>query len=395
MKNFSRRDFLKLTGSTVLGIATCNILNPNASLAASLSTKNIPLNAKELIYSGRIDFSNNLKPNFIFPASSLTFRFFGKSAKIVLTNEKAYNNNYVGAIVDGIQQKYLLNDSGITEITLCSENTSREHNVLFFKRMDGGQHEFNLEALLLSDDGYLLSPLPIPTRRIEVYGDSVSAGEVTEATDFVGKPDPTNKGEYSNSYYSYAWMTARNLNAEIHNISQGGIALLNGTGWFAAPKYPGMETMWDKLYYNPYLNNGKQIAWDFSKYTPHLVLIAIGQNDNRYNGQPDEYMTNDPKGKKALYWKKKYKELVLNLRKKYPKAVIILATTILNHQPSWDNAIDEICKDINDKRIVHFLYTRNGKGTPGHPRIPEDTEMANELTTYINELDKKIKIWEY
>lgn len=394
MKHFSRRDFLKLTGSTILGMATYNLINPNTSFAADLLNKSIPLNAKELIYSGRIDFSNKLKPNFIFPASSLNFRFFGKSAKISLVNEKAYNNNYVGAIVDGIQQKYLLNDSGITEINLFNEETPREHNVLFFKRMDGGQHEFNLESLSISNDGYLLEPLPRPTRRIEVYGDSVSAGEVTEAIDFVGKSDPQNKGEYSNSYYSYAWMTARNLNAEIHNISQGGIALLNGTGWFAAPKYPGMESMWDKLYYNPYLNNGKQENWDFTKYTPHLVIVAIGQNDNRYNGEQNEYMTNEPNGKKALYWKKKYKEFINNLRKKYPKAVIILTTTILNHYPSWDNAIDEVCKDINDSRIVHFLYTRNGKGTPGHPRIPEDKEMADELTSYINELDKKINIWE-
>lgn len=30
-----------------------------------------------------------------------------------------------------------------------------------------------------------------PIRKIEVYGDSVSAGEVSEAVDFAGKEDPT------------------------------------------------------------------------------------------------------------------------------------------------------------------------------------------------------------
>ena len=37
-------------------------------------------------------------------------------------------------------------------------------------------------------------------KRIEVYGDSVSAGEVSEAVDFVGKEDPEHEGGYSNGY---------------------------------------------------------------------------------------------------------------------------------------------------------------------------------------------------
>ena len=61
----------------------------------------------------------------------------------------------------------------------------------------------------LSIDGELLAPPPVPKRKIEVYGDSVSAGEVSEALDFVGKEDPEHNGEYSNSWYSYAWMTAK------------------------------------------------------------------------------------------------------------------------------------------------------------------------------------------
>ena len=31
----------------------------------------------------------------------------------------------------------------------------------------------------------------------------------------------------------------------------------------------------------------------------------------------------------------------------------------------------------------HFLYRRNGAGTPGHIRIPEAEEMAEELAGYI------------
>lgn len=82
------------------------------------------------------------------------------------------------------------------------------------------------------------------------------------------------------------------LNAELHDIAQGGIPLLNGTGWVAPPVYPGMEFMWDKVHYHPQL--GRVTNWDFSLYRPHLVIVAIGQNDSN----PADIMKEDRKGKR-------------------------------------------------------------------------------------------------
>ena len=39
------------------------------------------------------------------------------------------------------------------------------------------------------------------------------------------------------------------------------------------------------------------------------------------------------------------------------------------------------------EKIRHFMFRRNGKGTPGHLRIPEAEEMAEELSAYIENLD--------
>lgn len=39
-------------------------------------------------------------------------------------------------------------------------------------------------------------------RRTEVYGDSVSAGEVSEAVDYVGRENPKHQGGYSNRHRS-------------------------------------------------------------------------------------------------------------------------------------------------------------------------------------------------
>ena len=41
---------------------------------------------------------------------------------------------------------------------------------------------------------------------------------------------------------------------------------------------------------------------------------------------------------------------------------------------------------MDDKKISHYLFKRNGKATPGHLRIPEAKEMADELAAYIENL---------
>jgi hypothetical protein len=87
-----------------------------------------------------------------------------------------------------------------------------EHEVLLFKCQDSC-HMVQLHGFLGSSDLELLPCATLPFRRIEVYGDSVSAGEVSEAVDYCGQQDPVHKGEYSNSYYFYARLTARKLGA--------------------------------------------------------------------------------------------------------------------------------------------------------------------------------------
>ena len=103
-------------------------------------------------------------------------------------------------------------------------------------------------------------------------------------------------------------------------------------------------------------------------------------------------MAREPKGEKALYRKVHYDMFVRNIRRKYPDATIILATTILNHDAHWDEAIDEVCRHIASPKVHHFLYSNNGKGTPGHVRAREAEQMAEELSAFIESLGAEI--WE-
>ena len=286
----------------------------------------------------------------------------------------------MGYLLDGVQGRIrLLNDGKKKTYEIAGQLPDARHELLLFKRMDAC-HTVTFYGFTVDDGADLLPPEPKPARRMEVFGDSVSCGEVSEAVDYVGKEDPVHDGQYSNSWYSYAWIAARKLDAQLHDIAQGGVALLDNTGWYHEPDYIGMEQVWNKMRYNPDYGTVKE--WDFSKYTPDIVIVAIGQNDSH----PDDYMKTDYEGEKAKNWRTHYRQFLAKLRETYPDAWIVCCTTLLQHDIGWDMSISQAVQDLGDKKVSHCVFQRNGKATPGHLRIPEAEEMAKELCQHIRAL---------
>ena len=342
-------------------------------------------NNSSLIYSGRIDLSDPFAIVWTYPGTFVRMKFKGTQLFIHVRNKHNYWNNYLGVAEGDAQTKLLLPEEGEATIEIPLQTTQDNiHEVTIFKRQDAC-HELTILGFEINcntdDECELLEASPLPPRRIEVYGDSVSAGEVSEAIDYVAKADPEHNGEYSNSWYSYAWIAARKLDAQLHDIAQGGVALLDNTGWYHEPDYIGMEHVWNKMRYDSLY--GQVTEWYFSKYTPDIVIVAIGQNDSH----PDDYMKTDYEGEKAKNWRIHYRQFLAKLRETYPDAWIICCTTLLQHDIGWDMSISQAVLDIADKKISHCVFQRNGKATPGHLRIPEAEEMAEELCHYIHSLN--------
>ncbi len=337
----------------------------------------IRLSDSRLQYTGRVDMDDPDNPVFLFTASYVRFRMVGHHLRVILTNTHHLWENRLGVVINGEQFGVLLKWDAMNEIDLSDHLHDGENDVMLFKRQDSCC-KITLHALMIGASDTLLNPPERQTRRIEFYGDSVSAGEVSEAAEYTGKRDPPDhNARYNNVYFSYAWQAARLLDAEISDIAQGGIALQDGNGYFFDT---GMLSCWDKLAYNPYF--GALKPWDFSRFTPHVVVVAIGQND-RAKG---DFMAEDYTGVKAQRWRSDYEGFIRTIRAKYPQAHILLTTTIMQHTPEWDDAIEAVCRKLSDSCVHHFLYTRNGCGTPGHVRASEATEMARELAAYIESI---------
>lgn len=333
---------------------------------------------KRLSYEGRVKISPECAVMY-YPASSVTMRVRAKKVSFTLNERRYWGTLSLGLIVDGeLRKPFSLDKENVGKDTVYStELDGGEHTVTIYK-MHAGNHILTFKDFDL--DGELLDPPEKPKLKLEVFGDSVCAGEVTMAVDYVGKSDPENHDSiYDNSYYSFVMMTARMLNAQIHNNSQGGIALFDGTGYFNLPETVGMETTFDK---ECYIKDAGYTNWDFTRYTPDVVIIAIGQNDNHEEGKPDRDI-NDPAVRTA--WKTRYKEMVETLHSHYYTAKYVLTTTLLMHDKAWDECIEELKNELRAEGIptYHNVFTRNGAATPGHPRIPEDEEMARELSGFI------------
>ncbi|MBR6160041.1 MAG: hypothetical protein IKQ40_07030, partial [Lachnospiraceae bacterium] len=239
----------------------------------------------KLQYCGRIGRGNNGMPEMVFPCTYVKWRFKGSSAAIVTDVRRFYFDVYMGCFIDGVQYTVRLHE-GINRtillkdgVPVCNENIyqtrlsgvkkpdgspsdTEEHEIVLFKRQDAC-NIVEFCGIELDREARLLECGSLPEMKIEVYGDSVSAGEVSEALDCAGKPDPEgHEGVYSNSWYSYSWITARKLNARLHDIAQGGIPLLDGTGWYgSADGLIGMESIYDKIRYSPDVKHAEK--WDF------------------------------------------------------------------------------------------------------------------------------------
>lgn len=341
--------------------------------------KLIPADDKRFQYMGRIDFDDPKRPVLVWPATAVDTVFSGTSLSIALNNMNFQDVTHFAVIVDGVMKKIFFDkdESRTDRLYPVAEGLEDKPHTLRILKTLACHNYLTFIGIVIDESAEVSLPERKYDCKLEVYGDSVSAGEVTEAIYYEGQCDPDGHcNRYDNSAFSYPYKLAKKLNAELHDIAQGGIALLDGTGYFCSDCLTGMVNCYDKIQYSPYADR-KQ--WDFARYTPDFVIIAIGQNDA--NPEPERIKT--PEYRRM--WKDEYIKMLRSLMEKYPAAKFVLILTILGHDKTWDDALEEITQEVNDPRVSHFLFRRTGCGTNGHPRATEQEEMAEELYCYIKQ----------
>ena len=331
----------------------------------------IPADNANYLYTGRVDFADKKAPSISWTGTSIKANFTGTSLALKLDDQ--FGKNYFNIFIDGeTQHPYVLEaKQGEQTYVISTALKAGNHTLEIYKRTEGEEGATAFKGLLLDKDAKLLAPPARPARRIEIYGDSITTGAGNEGADNGADHLLSEK----NNYWAYGAITARNLNAELHTISQSGIGIMISWFPFIMPQF------YDQL--SAVGNNDSQ--WNFSQWTPDLVVINLFQNDS-WLVDREQRLQPVPTDAQRV---QAYINFVRSVRAKYPKAQIICALGSMDATatPKWPGyittAVERMKKENNDQKLDTIFFEFTGFG--GHPRIAQHKANAEKLTAFIKQ----------
>jgi hypothetical protein len=312
-------------------------------------------------YTGRIDFTDKVKPKFWQPGVYIEWAFEGDSCIVVLEDEMLWGNshNYYELVVDGKEQRLQMKAKRDT-VFITGDPRANIHRVMFCKDTEAGIGSMSFAGISCEK----LVPLPsAPKRKIEFIGNSITSGMGSDQTQI-----PCDKGvwyDQHNAYKSYGAITARTLDAQYHLSSVSGIGLMRS----CCDMKVIMPQVIDKMNMRE-----DMMTWDFARYQPDVVTVCLGQND----GVQD-----------STAFCSNYLLFIKDLRKHYPSASIICLTSpMANDQllPVMKKYLTTITNEANrtDKNVHSFFFSkRYSQGCGEHPSLEEHREIAGELTAFL------------
>ena len=361
MKNYMGRIFLL----TIIALPILHGCKSDKELFISYSNP-------EIEYWGRIDTTGIDGAELYWSGTSVKINFEGESIHALLKDESG--DNYFNVIIDNESLFILRPDTIKQYYQLASQLSGGSHSVEIFKRTEWNRGKTIFFGFKIGNKPELLSKSTPKKRKIEFYGNSITAGYAVEDTTGSDSPDST----YTNNYLSYSAITARNFDAEYQCICRSGIGIT--ISWFPLI----MSDIFDRL--NPADSASK---WDFSLFTPDVVVINLFQNDSWLVKRQDRAEFEKYLGNKVLndhFFISSYQQFVSGIRDRYPKAKIIciLGTMDATKEGSaWSGYIEQAVANMKDENIYSHILPY--KGTPGHPSKKEQQEMANSLSKFIEE----------
>ena len=358
------RNFPKVKASWVLAVLF-------AATLPALATPLISGGDPKLLYAGRVDTGQPDAPRISWPGTSISGNFTGPTLSATLDDQ--FGNNWFNVFIDGdlAHPKVLRASPGPRHYLLAGGLSPGRHSFLLTKRTEGEDGATTVKDFEVAAGEAFLSPPARPARRIEFFGDSITSGMGDEAPD----DGPDNRGEDKNNFMAYDAITARNLDAELHVTSQSGIGIM--VSWFPFV----MPQFYNQL--NAVGRNGTR--WDFSTWTPQVVVINLFQND-KWLVDSEHRLVPEPSDEQRV---QAYVDFVSSIRAVYPQAFIVCtlgsmdATQPGSKWPGYVTTAVAGLKQRGDQRIDTLFFEFTGFGA--HPRLRHHQAMADKLTLFIKD----------
>ena len=337
----------------------------------------------DIVYTGRISFTNPDRPAWNYPGVQIMAAFEGTSLRMIAKPRSGY---FMAQIDQAEPFKVAFRGERDSVVTLATALPEGRHLVRLMYVIEGYEFFPEFWGFVLDEGRQLVKAPLLPSRKIEFIGNSITCGYGNEGL----KKEEGFDYATENHYYSYASITARNLQAQHWVVARSGIgAYRNYDGPKTGNPDSNMPVQYEYTGYawKPELRKEPtflQEKWDFNRYQPDVVCINLGTND-----------LSTPNYDLSLL-KQGYQKLLKMVRQHNPKAKIVLLTgSMLYHQELQlaKQLLDEVTAEAQkagDKEVYRFdMAPIDGNefyGNDWHPNIYQDEKMAGELTAYLRKL---------
>ncbi len=277
---------------------------------------------------------------------------------------------YMQVLVDGEQVSFdsknilkdsiAINGSTAKKYTIVDDLPYGVHTVKVLRRSMYNSGEIGL--LSLETDGFLI-PAPQKAKlKIDIYGDSITAGY--GVCDGIGWNSAN-----SNGLLTYGYLLGEKLGAQTNMMGHSGWGVYVSTGNILNP-----ATQWyDKV---NVIQKSNQ-TWDLSSYVPDLVIINLGTNDA--SGVSGNY--------NSAQFISCYKTMINSILEEAPNAYVLLCYGMMGRNSTVNNDIEQVVKQLGNEKVTYLPLENFGcwDGLNGHP-TPEGNKLAAEyLYDYIVE----------
>lgn len=335
--------------------------------------------------TGRVDRSKPGAAVFSFPGVSIKAKFEGTSIEAVLVESgsgTATTTNYFNVIIDGGEPVVLKLLRSQTVYPLASGLAEGTHTVELFKRTESNVGTVAFRGFRLDAGKKLLIPDPLPVRKIEFIGNSITCGYGNEVS--TTTPDKfhfTSANE--NNYKAWGAVAARKLNAQYSCVAYSGRGLMqNNTG--------SKDGILPKIY-DQIIADDATTSWDHYEYIPDVVVINLGTNDFSAETSSATYTVDSAAFVQA------YISFISKLRGYYPNASFVCCVGVMmgdgypagkkqwTRIQNYVSSVSTYFKSQGDSKVYYYKLTPQSSpyGEDWHPTAATDKKMADSISAFI------------
>jgi hypothetical protein len=318
------------------------------SVAASpLNTADFPAGHPRVQWQGRIEELPDGSRIWHWHGSEARLRFSGTSLAVVgVVVPNIYGQHETHNIVAVVNENYA---APIT-VTFAAKGAAQTvpvitglpdgiHTVRLYKTHETDRR-LRFDRFRVDAGRGLLAFEPLSPRRLEVYGDSV-----------------TNASSANFPFNGYSHLLGRELDTDFRNIAKGGTGIASS---FVGPNAL-ISNFYDNLAYQDVFKPAAGTKYDMTRWTPHIVLLGFGHNDQFNGGGGTPFNT-------------KYAEMKTKLRAAYPGVSIFSYNTLISaNLGHFNNATEPLTAADPAHRFAFQPNPWNDSAT-AHP--PTDAHAA-------------------